>query len=70
MSVMADGAGSEQSIAVDALRLAGHTVDIDEVTHRYGTHLAADAVSLAVRAGEIMALLGPSGCGKTTLLRI
>jgi len=27
-------------------------------------------VSLAVDAGEIVAVLGPSGCGKSTLLRI
>src|SRR5262245_15249969 len=26
-------------------------------------------VSLAVRSGEIVAILGPSGCGKSTLLR-
>lgn len=29
-----------------------------------------EAVSLDVRAGELVCLLGPSGCGKSTLLRI
>jgi len=27
-------------------------------------------ISLAVRSGEVLALLGPSGCGKSTLLRV
>jgi len=45
-------------------------VRFEQVTKRFGAHLAADAVDLDVDAGECLVLLGPSGCGKTTLLRL
>ncbi len=45
-------------------------VTLESVTKRYGATVAADDVSLQVRAGEFFSLLGPSGCGKTTLLRM
>jgi spermidine/putrescine transport system ATP-binding protein len=45
-------------------------VELRRVSKRFGSVRAADAVSLAVSAGEFLTLLGPSGCGKTTLLRL
>jgi spermidine/putrescine ABC transporter ATP-binding subunit len=46
------------------------SVEIAEVSRRFGAVLAVDRVSLRVGRGELFCLLGPSGCGKTTLLRL
>jgi spermidine/putrescine ABC transporter ATP-binding subunit len=46
------------------------SVEIQDVTKRFGAVTAVDGVSLAIGRGEFFALLGPSGCGKTTLLRL
>src|SRR3989337_867192 len=44
-------------------------LDVRELEVSYGDTWVLKRVSLAVAAGEFVALLGPSGCGKTTLLR-
>ena len=45
-------------------------IRIENVTKRFGEHVAVDDVSLEIAEGEFFSLLGPSGCGKTTTLRM
>ena len=46
------------------------SVELVNVTKRYGEVVAVDAIDLQVKPGEFLSLLGPSGCGKTTTLRL
>ena len=41
-----------------------------ELTRRFGTFVAVDAVSFTVGRGEVFGFLGPNGAGKTTTIRI
>jgi ABC-2 type transport system ATP-binding protein len=45
-------------------------IELDRISHDYGTRRALDELSFAVNRGEIFGLLGPNGSGKTTLFRI
>jgi len=51
------------------LRDSGAVVEIRSLNTRFGAAVVHEDVSLAVRRGEIFALVGASGCGKSTLLR-
>jgi ABC-2 type transport system ATP-binding protein len=45
-------------------------IELDGLTHDYGSRLALDHLTFRVNRGEIFGLLGPNGSGKTTLFRI
>ena len=49
---------------------AGSVARIEDVTHRYGTTVALDAVTLELPAGCVVGFIGPDGVGKSTLLSI
>jgi sulfate transport system ATP-binding protein len=46
------------------------SVELRDLTRRFGGMAAVDGITLSIARGEFAALLGPSGSGKTTLLRL
>jgi multiple sugar transport system ATP-binding protein len=46
------------------------SIELSNVTKRFGDLVAVRDVDLEVTDGEFLVLVGPSGCGKTTLLRM
>ncbi|MGV6850078.1 MAG: ABC transporter ATP-binding protein [Marinibacterium sp.] len=57
--------------AEDGTAASGH-IAVRDVSITFGAgkdaHLAVDATSIDIAAGEFVCILGPSGCGKSTLL--
>lgn len=45
-------------------------IEVENITKRYGRHLAVDRVSFTVNEGEILGFLGPNGAGKSTTMNI
>jgi drug efflux transport system ATP-binding protein len=46
------------------------SVEVHELTRRFGRFVAVDRVSFKVSPGEIFGFLGPNGAGKTTVIRM
>lgn len=49
---------------------AGPAVRVEDLSLKYGGHVALDNVSLSVERGSSFALLGPNGAGKTSLISV
>ncbi|HHU49579.1 MAG: ABC transporter ATP-binding protein [Caldicoprobacterales bacterium] len=45
-------------------------IQVDNLTKKYGQHLALDSVNFTVGEGEILGFLGPNGAGKSTTMNI
>jgi len=44
-------------------------LEVHDLTKTYGTFVAVNGLSLAVKRGEVLGLVGPNGAGKTSTLR-
>src|SRR3990170_2601204 len=44
------------------------SLEVRNVSKKFGQHAALSDISLAAKDGDFLVLLGPSGCGKSTLL--
>ncbi|TEB41372.1 ATP-binding cassette domain-containing protein, partial [Flavobacterium circumlabens] len=42
----------------------------ENLTKKYGDHIALNALNLTIKKGEIFALLGQNGAGKTTTINL
>lgn len=44
-------------------------INLENITHKYGSFTAIDNLSASFGEGQVSMILGPNGCGKTTLLK-
>ncbi|WP_176728946.1 ATP-binding cassette domain-containing protein [Thermogemmatispora onikobensis] len=63
-------AREEQATEETAPATAGTVLELRQIVKRFPGVVANDHVTLAIRRGEIHALLGENGAGKTTLMNI
>ena len=73
IDLLGGGPGGRSAIAerMPKVKMAAETpVTCRDLTKKFGSFVATDAVSFEVRRGEIFGLLGPNGAGKSTTFKM
>jgi subfamily B ATP-binding cassette protein MsbA len=60
----------EDAPGARAIDTVAQGIAYEHVTFSYGERTVLDDISIAIRSGEIVALVGPSGAGKSTLVNL
>ena len=50
--------------------IEANVISVDQLTKRFGSFTAVNAISFDVKQGEIFGFLGANGAGKTTAMRM
>ena len=73
VDISGGGPGGDSALAERMTKLDADgsiVVEADALTKKYGSFVAADAISFRIRRGEIFGLLGPNGAGKSTTFKM
>ena len=46
------------------------SIEVQDITKKYGEQHALDSISFEIKTGEIVGFLGPNGAGKSTMMKI
>lgn len=67
---MQDKAASRDERSISTTDKPGPAINVNNLSHRYGSLQAVNGISFSVQPGEILGFLGPNGAGKSTAIKV